>query len=214
MAINRYSKGASKKLSKNFMLTEFDCHGAGCCRQTLVDSRLVVYLQAIRDHFGKAVTLNSAYRCATHNKRVGGATASNHVKGMAADLTVKGVSPATVAKYAEHLGVKGIGLYNDFVHIDTRSAKSFWYGHGEQYRSTFGGANPYKEPTVLLSQGDRGNGVKWVQWELNFCGCNCGTVDGIAGVKFDAAVRAFQKKRSLAVDGIVGPLTRAALKAW
>ena len=39
-----------------------------------------------------------------------------------------------IAKYAESIGVLGIGLYETdkdghFVHIDTRTKKSFWYGH-------------------------------------------------------------------------------------
>jgi len=58
---------------------------------------------------------------------------------------VSGVSSREVAKYAESIGILGIGLYetsNDgfFTHIDTRTTKSFWYGQNEQPRSTFGGA--------------------------------------------------------------------------
>jgi hypothetical protein len=33
----KYSKGQGVQLSKNFKSTEFDCHGKGCCTETLVD---------------------------------------------------------------------------------------------------------------------------------------------------------------------------------
>lgn len=143
--IKTYTKGKSVKLSNNFTSKEFDCKGSGCCSSTKVDTKLVEYLQNIREHFGKAVTITSGYRCPTHNKSVNGATSSKHAKGEAADITVKGIAPREVAKYAESIGIKGIGLYETdadgyFVHIDTRTYKSFWYGQAQAYRTTFGGA--------------------------------------------------------------------------
>ena len=44
--------------------------------------------------------------------------------------------------------MKGIGLYDTFVHIDTRESKSFWYGHGQERRTTFGGVPEEKRMTV------------------------------------------------------------------
>ena len=145
MAVKTYKKKAISKLSTNFKSTEFDCHGSGCCSETLIDEQLVEYLQDIRDHFGKPVNVSSAYRCATHNKNVGGATGSRHMKGQAADIYIDGVKPAEIAKYAESIGILGIGLYETdkdghFVHVDTRTTKSFWYGQAQAPRSTFGGA--------------------------------------------------------------------------
>lgn len=144
MAIKTYAKGSNTKLSANFNSNEFDCHGSGCCSSTLVDDKLVTYLQQIREHFGKPVNISSGYRCATHNKNVGGATNSRHAKGQAADIYITGVTPAEIAKYAESIGILGIGLYETnsdgfFVHVDTRDTKSFWYGQNEASRSTFGG---------------------------------------------------------------------------
>ena len=133
MAANTYRKGQGVKLSTYFTSNEFDCHGSGCCSSTLINPELVKYLQKIREHFNAPITVTSAYRCITHNSRVGGATGSRHTKGDAADIVVKGVSPREVAKYAESIGIKGIGLYETsadgfFTHIDTRPTKSFWYG--------------------------------------------------------------------------------------
>lgn len=144
MAIKTYAKGSNTKLSANFNSSEFDCHGSGCCSSTLVDDKLVTYLQQIREHFGKPVNISSGYRCATHNKNIGGATNSRHSKGQAADIYINGVAPAEIAKYAESMGILGIGLYETnsdgfFVHVDTRETKSFWYGQKEASRTTFGG---------------------------------------------------------------------------
>lgn len=144
MAVKSYKKGNSTQLSTNFNSSEFDCHGSGCCSLTLIDEKLVNYLQKIRDHFGKPVNVSSAYRCSSHNKSVGGVTGSRHTKGEAADIYINGVAPAEIAKYAESLGILGIGLYETnadgfFVHVDTRTSKSFWYGQSEKYCSTFGG---------------------------------------------------------------------------
>ena len=144
MAIKTYAKGSNTKLSANFNSSEFDCHGSGCCSSTLVDDKLVTYLQQIREHFGKPVNISSGYRCAIHNKNIGGATNSRHSKGQAADIYINGVAPAEIAKYAESMGILGIGLYETnsdgfFVHVDTRETKSFWYGQKEASRTTFGG---------------------------------------------------------------------------
>ena len=94
-----------------------------------IDSELVSVLQKIRNHFGKAVTITSAYRTPYHNKSVGGTTYSQHLYGKAADIKVRGIASKDVAKYAEMLLDKGgIGIYNTFTHIDVRSTKSRWQG--------------------------------------------------------------------------------------
>lgn len=72
--------------------------------------------------------------------------------------------------------------------------------------------NPYPEPAALVSRGDRGETVRWIQWELNRNKYPV-DVDGIFGADMDATTRSFQRDRGLAADGIVGPDTRAQLKA-
>lgn len=140
-----YVKGKKSQLSKNFESTEFDCKCKNkTCSTTEIDPKLIEYLQKIRDYFGKAVTINSAYRCDKHNKSVGGASQSKHKFGQAADIKVSGIKPLKVAQYAEFIGIKGIGQYSNFVHIDTRTNKFFWYGNEQSSRSTFGGQSAFK----------------------------------------------------------------------
>ena len=95
----------NKQLSSNFRVREFRCK-CGKCQTILVDDALVTILQRVRDHFGVSVNVNSGYRCEVHNEKVGGSQTSHHMRGMAADIRVKGVTPAEVAKYAESIGVQ------------------------------------------------------------------------------------------------------------
>jgi hypothetical protein len=74
--------------------------------------------------------------------------------------------------------------------------------------------NPYQEPKRTLKRADKGDDVKWVQWELTQRGLNIGTIDGIYGQKTYSAVCIFQKQCDgrIAVDGIVGKHTIAEMK--
>lgn len=222
MAIETYKNGSKEKLSKNFNVSEFLCKGDGCCTSGKIDTQLVNILQLIRDHFGKPVHISSAYRCPSWNKAVGGVSGSYHTYGRAADIKVEDTAPAEVAKYAESIGVLGIGLYETpedgyFVHVDTRTEKSFWYGQKQQRRNTFGGVVEIPVETVqinlpVLRVGDRGDSVKALQLILNSIdGCSCGDADGIFGAKTYAALRIYQKENGLTVDGICGAETWVAL---
>jgi uncharacterized protein YcbK (DUF882 family) len=130
MTINVYSKAkdGNKKVSTNFRVREFCCTDGS--DPIFIDSELVNILQKVRTHFGKPVTITSAYRTPTRNKAVGGTTYSQHLYGRAADIKVNGVSPKTVATYANTLMPQkgGIGTYKNFTHIDTRAEKARWNG--------------------------------------------------------------------------------------
>ena len=130
MAINAYSlaKDGTTYISKNFRVREFACKDGS--DPVFIDDDLVGVLQQIRDHFGKAVIITSAFRTASHNKKVGGATYSQHCYGKAADIKVSGVAPSKVAEYVETLmpNTGGIGRYSTFTHVDVRATKSRWNG--------------------------------------------------------------------------------------
>ena len=64
--------------------------------------------------------------------------------------------------------------------------------------------------TDLLRKGDKGDAVRLLQHRLNILGSQL-TEDGIWGVQTDSAVRGYQYRAGLTVDGIVGPKTQASL---
>ena len=130
--INAYSKAkdGGKKLSTNFTVKEFACKDGSDA--VLVAPRLVMVLQSIRSHFGTAVTINSGYRTPQYNAKVGGVAHSQHCYGTAADIVVRGKTPAQVAAYARQIMPDwgGVGVYagQGFTHIDVREAKADWKG--------------------------------------------------------------------------------------
>lgn len=220
MAIKSFRKDYKTQLSANFKSNEFACKGKGCCSKVLIDEKLVEYLQRIRNHFGKPVTINSAFRCEKHNKAVGGSSGSYHVKGQAADIVVKGVKPAEVAKYAETIGILGIGLYERdkdgyFVHIDTRTKKSFWYGQSQVKRTTFGGDNPIRAwQTAAKADGYaiEIDGV-WGGYTINVAKraiCK----KQLIGYKNRNLTKIVQKAVGVPVDGKFGKDTKAAVVKW
>ena len=115
---------------KYFKKSEFKCKCGKCGGFPVEpDEKLVELLEKIREHFNAPVTITSGVRCKTHNTNVGGASSSQHLKGTAADIKVKGVAPEKVAAYAETLlKTGGIGRYSTFTHVDVRTTKSRWNG--------------------------------------------------------------------------------------
>lgn len=74
--------------------------------------------------------------------------------------------------------------------------------------------NPYNVPTITMTQGSKGEGVKWVQWELTEAGYDFskhGGIDGNFGSYTKKCVKDFQSSAKIDVDGKVGPQTRKAL---
>ena len=215
MSIFTYKKNVKVAVSDNFNSNEFYCKGKGCCSSAKIDGKLVNYLQQIRTHFNAPVTINSAYRCATHNKAVGGASSSYHTMGMAADIVVKGVEPKEVAKYAESIGILGIGLYDGFVHIDTRSKKSFWYSHAQTPRDTFGGVNVIKD-WQLAAKADgfklSVDGIWGNECEAIAKKAICKKL--VVGYKNKNLTKLIQKAIGVTADGKFGAETRDAVIKW
>lgn len=193
-------KDGNISLSANFKVKEFACKDGSDIIK--VDLDMIPILQKIRD-LGGAVTINSAYRTATYNKKVGGATNSYHCKGQAFDIKCSGLSLDNICRIANNLGVKGIIRYSTFVHIDSRTSK--YHANSSGARLSF---SKYNIPFIsTVKNGTKGTETGIVQFKLNSLGYNCGIADGICGSKTVSAIKSFQKSNGLTVDGVAGKNT-------
>lgn len=113
-------------LSKNFSRSEFEC---SCCGESLMDNALIIGLQELRDMVGLPIYINSGFRCPAHNTEVGGALDGQHPLGKATDITIPALSVLEMYVKAERIYVfrnGGIGIYPNFIHVDTRDSYARW----------------------------------------------------------------------------------------
>jgi uncharacterized protein YcbK (DUF882 family) len=122
------------KLTNNFTLQEFNSKCGKDIPNNVLPNilQLAKNLQVLRNAVGKSITITSGYRSPQHNKKIGGAKDSQHVKGLAADIKVSGMTPKEVALVIEGLIESGkmkqggIGIYPSWVHYDIRGTKARW----------------------------------------------------------------------------------------
>lgn len=115
-------------MSKYFTEDEFRCHCCGGLPDGGIDTRLLNVLDNIRESLGVPVTVLSGYRCPVNNAACGGVKNSQHLLGIAADLTYDNINVDALAQIAEDCGADGIGKYwsQGFVHVDTRGYAARW----------------------------------------------------------------------------------------
>ena len=111
------------QLARHFKVREFACKDGS--QVVFIDSYLVSILDILRNQVGKPVIINSGYRTPTRNKEVGGAKYSYHMRGMAADIRIKGMTAKEIANKLNAIipDECGIIVYSTWVHIDTRTKK-------------------------------------------------------------------------------------------
>jgi len=114
---------------KNFTRSELDCKSGSDCPYPDRLRHLAWVLQVIRDEFGYPIRVNSGYRSKDHNRAVGGAANSQHVKARAADLVPSSGDFEDLQRLiavimdlieAGKIPNGGVGVYGTFVHYDIR----------------------------------------------------------------------------------------------
>jgi hypothetical protein len=88
--------------------------------------RLALFLEDVRKLLGKPLHINSAYRSPLANEAVGGKKTSQHCRGTAADIKVKGMTPNEVVAAIVKSGLQYDQVIREFdawTHISIPNGK-------------------------------------------------------------------------------------------
>jgi uncharacterized protein YcbK (DUF882 family) len=114
-------------LSAHFSRKELSCR---CCGRLQIDSRLLEGLETLRSLAGTPVRVHAGYRCPRHNREVGGVPHSEHLEGLAVDVSLPGLSLQRMYELAlevPQFAGGGIGVYDgNFLHVDVRDRRARW----------------------------------------------------------------------------------------
>lgn len=114
---------ANEKIGQHFKVREFACKDGS--QIVFIDDILVCILDILRNQIEKPVIITSGYRTPTQNEKTGGAKYSYHMRGMAADIKVNGITPRQLALKLNTIVPDecGIIVYKSWVHFDVRKTK-------------------------------------------------------------------------------------------
>ncbi len=118
-------EGFRKNNIKYFKPQEFECP---CCKEYLMDMYCVKMLDVLRGYVGFPLVITSGYRCAKHNKEIGGAPESKHLLGQAVDIDIGKLNSSQIHMLIE-LGMprfNGFGFGLGKLHFDVRKKPTAW----------------------------------------------------------------------------------------
>jgi uncharacterized protein YcbK (DUF882 family) len=129
-----WKKGEDITFTEHFKSKEFECQCSHAdCIDQKISKKLIENLEKCRQEYKHAVIINSGYRCAKHNKEIGGADKSQHMEGKAADTRPKLLTTDTMDEWIKVLNstFKAMGIAQSFIHVDVRemegSIRKVWY---------------------------------------------------------------------------------------
>ncbi len=192
-----------KKLSTNFSVRELTTSGGVSADVARIDPKLVESLQRLRDHIGKAIKITSGFRSWKRNKEVyakrkSKPTLSQHCAGRAVDIRIQGMNGLEIGMAAiDACGPNiGVGLANDYAHIDVRGFAAAW---------NYGGAPDSWVDDIKRYQKEKGGSARRP---------TAGDKPPAELVRFAQRVLNATEGERLADDGDLGRLTRGALERF
>ena len=113
----------SEKISEHFKVKEFACKDGSPI--VFVDNYIVTLQEILRQRINKPIIITSGYRTPKWNEKCGGAKYSYHMRGMAADIRVDGMTAKELAKELDKIVEKSCGIivYQNWIHFDVRNKK-------------------------------------------------------------------------------------------
>ena len=138
-----YEYSDNTQLSPHFNISEFRCK-CGKEHETLNNPELIEKLEKLFTALKcSKIIVTSGYRCAAHDKNVGGSGTGQHTLGNAADICCYGqdgqpISSKVVCCKAQDIGFRGIANITAayiYTHVDVRE-KGKWYGDEVHGNST------------------------------------------------------------------------------
>ena len=109
-----------------FTRDELKCK-CGCEDAPMTDDFMHMLID-IREEFDRPMIITSAFRCASHNNKIGGAQNSPHLHGSAVDVAVNYKDAYDLIGIALQHGMTGIGIKQKgspsgrFIHLDNMMA--------------------------------------------------------------------------------------------
>ena len=166
------------------------------------------FLDGIGDGVGDFVggVVESVFQDNDVSQQVGGKVEG--ILGVFEGFDLDGLIPTTQAQtvgsnFFDTIDPVVTGSFNSNLQQNTPTASTpitSLNGEGVDYNTT---VNPYAKPTGQLNPGDKGDGVKWLQWILIYTECGLqGSITGEYDDATAAAVKNLQLKYGMTVDGI------------